>query len=188
MGRDLSGGYRQVQRGISTHAPLAGRDQCLRRSNLKTIANFNPRAPCGARREKPWENVPVRNISTHAPLAGRDWARIRRYFFPRNFNPRAPCGARPGSWYHQPGRGTFQPTRPLRGATKAEHPVPHGLDIFQPTRPLRGATTHGLSPPGKKQISTHAPLAGRDNAIRRYTSVPSLDFNPRAPCGARPGR
>ena len=36
--------------------------------------------------------------------------------------------------------------------------------VFQPTRPLRGATTDGRSAMGKRslKISTHAPLAGRD--------------------------
>ena len=57
-------------------------------------------------------------ISTHAPLAGRD------------DSPKVEDGQ------HK----KFQPTRPLRGATKK-------LDCF---------TGHGF-------ISTHAPLAGRDN-------------------------
>ena len=56
--------------GISTHAPLAGRD-C--RPNLLSPAHsdFNPRAPCGARQEP---------LQCHRSL--------------QNFNPRAPCGAR----------------------------------------------------------------------------------------------
>ena len=56
---------------ISTHAPLAGRD---RNNPLKSsgIVNFNPRAPCGARKYL-WQPVTDgAGISTHAPLAGRD--------------------------------------------------------------------------------------------------------------------
>ncbi len=33
-------------------------------------------------------------------------------------------------------------------------------------------------------ISIHAPLAGRDE-MRQYAVIVLLDFNPRAPCGAR---
>ena len=79
---------------ISTHAPLAGRDDKKKRWVLDYL------------------------ISTHAPLAGRDrW--VSADARPTNdFNPRAPCGARPvlvvsiGIKVFK-----FQPTRPLRGAT-----------------------------------------------------------------------
>ena len=57
---------------ISTHAPLAGRDGFLRsRSSFR--GNFNPRAPCGARRELNVAGFDISHISTHAPLAGRDY-------------------------------------------------------------------------------------------------------------------
>ena len=56
---------------------------------------------------------------------------------------------------------------------------------FQSTRPVRGATLplsrllHG------DPISIHAPRAGRDSRSAR-TRWQKVDFNPRAPCGARP--
>ena len=56
---------------ISIHAPLAGRD-CSSHPRAPENRNFNPRAPCGARR--------AQGCCTAAR--------------PRNFNPRAPCGAR----------------------------------------------------------------------------------------------
>ena len=62
--------------------------------------------------------------------------------------------------------GAFQPTRPLRGAT-----VCHKFHIFpaigfQPTRPLRGATVRRLfGAVIRFIISTHAPLAGRDEFL-----------------------
>ena len=67
-----------VQQGrISIHAPRVGRDaQPGERSWL--CADFNPRAPCGARL---WVPRPRKNSQ-------------------RNFNPRAPCGARPGDLRH----------------------------------------------------------------------------------------
>ena len=57
---------------------------------------------------------------------------------------------------------------------------------FQPTRPLRGATAAAKRAAHERPISTHAPLAGRDAAPKQKALV-LLDFNPRAPCGARPG-
>ena len=155
-----------------------------------SCAYFNPRAPCGARlrrispsttRRKFQPTRPLRGathqsgpylrwslfqptrplrgatrgrkshhgqggISTHAPLAGRDpgsSSRRNKYF---DFNPRAPCGAR----------------------LKREK-LPEGMTVFQPTRPLRGATIAMEHRPEGGQISTHAPLAGRDSKSVQIT-------------------
>ena len=145
---------------ISTHAPLAGRDDLV------------PPFICEG------------GISTHAPLAGRDGYNPR----PRQdgrpyFNPRAPCGARHGSTIKRGDGMRFQPTRPLRGATISSHHL-SAREVFQPTRPLRGATLEALKDRAVLDISTHAPLAGRDNSACWLVSK-SRDFNPRAPCGAR---
>ena len=123
-------------------------------------------------------------ISTHAPLAGRDESRRFRYVRDRHFNPRAPCGAR-----------------------RLKDVFFRALYVFQPTRPLRGATRTVCSCRVIRNISTHAPLAGRDawtviqtgadwvfqptRPLRGATAKAALrtqhvsDFNPRAPCGAR---
>ena len=61
-----------------------------------------------------------------------------------------------------PQHSLFQSTRPLRGATAEPTGTPIFNTLFQSTRPLRGAT------------STALPL-----------EPPPIDFNPRAPCGAR---
>ena len=58
----------------------------------------------------------------------------------------------------------FQPTRPLRGAT-AMCGLVQGQLAFQPTRPLRGATGRSRRVAGEEK-----------------------NFNPRAPCGARPAQ
>ncbi len=192
---------------ISTHAPLAGRDSRIRWWSCPT-QNFNPRAPCGARRKiirglqggeeisthaplagrdeelvSFWSDM-LGSISTHAPLAGRDSKAQDSRGRVRNFNPRAPCGARP-CW---PAKSTlpqrFQPTRPLRGATQSteESDV---YQEFQPTRPLRGATASAAGRDATDDISTHAPLAGRDDE-NLHQAPRGRNFNPRAPCGARP--
>ena len=56
---------------------------------------------------------------------------------------------------------SFQPTLPLRGATNA---VIASLNntMFQPTLPLRGATSRGFPLQRHRKVSTHAPLAGSD--------------------------
>ena len=103
--------------------------------------------------------------------------------FARSFNPRAPCGARLVATAVADLAGTFQSTRPVRGATGVKFPNTVFLIV-----------------------SIHAPRAGRDprsgdndraddcfnprapcGARLCYNSVPSLlqSFNPRAPCGAR---
>mgnify|MGYP006999403853 CR=1 FL=1 len=84
-----------VRRNISTHAPLAGRDVLCECNPSAIIGNFNPRAPCGARRRMAFKHCGQKE----------------------NFNPRAPCGARRSKFPSQGGKTVFQPTRPLRGAT-----------------------------------------------------------------------
>ena len=103
---------------ISTHAPLAGRD----------------------------DNCPLRiitggRISTHAPLAGRD-TRTRTGSAPRTrFQPTRPLrGATCFVNYSVLYVYIFQPTRPLRGATDGALSYGSACLGFQPTRPLRGAT------------------------------------------------
>mgnify|MGYP006948897335 CR=1 FL=1 len=149
------------RQAISTHAPLAGRDPCRipvdhpahafqptrplrgatssRSPSECQYRDFNPRAPCGARRNLikrvlwRWIFQPTR------PLRG---ATIFGYF-PYKFT-------------------EFQPTRPLRGATTRIKFCLRKLLQFQPTRPLRGATPLGGTVLSRLSISTHAPLAGRD--------------------------
>ena len=63
-----------------------------------------------------------------------------------DFNPRAPCGARRFCRVSNAPITEFQPTRPLRGATNK---LPDGLQVGD--------------------ISTHAPLAGRDSKSVQIT-------------------
>ena len=120
----------------------------------------SPRPLRGATSGKVVYHPQVR-ISTHAPLAGRDHEqKVARKYSTK-----------------------FQPTRPLRGATNVS-PNQSIIAVFQPTRPLRGATAGLMHRLSAFDISTHAPLAGRD---MQHTDLinKDKDFNPRAPCGAR---
>ena len=147
-GATIFNDFRGLHKNISIHAPRAGRDSQTQ-TTWPDRANFNPRAPCGARlttrgaqpRRKIFQSTrpvrgatsqkrksrPVSPISIHAPRAGRD-AR------------QAPPAAR----YNR-----FQSTRPVRGATSPTF-FPQGLGLFQSTRPVRGAT-HDLGQLGQQQ-------------------------------------
>ena len=154
-------GYLRVY-DISTHAPLAGRDERKNQEQKIGQTYFNPRAPCGARPllaghvSYPYLFQPTRPlrgatfsvfcqcdvlpISTHAPLAGRDFFKFQSVQRRAHFNPRAPCGARPltvtvlPSVYHISTHAPLAGRDGLRGCFKII------ILLFQPTRPLRGAT------------------------------------------------
>ena len=123
-------------------------------------------------------------ISIHAPRAGRDTRRWWRPSSGRYFNPRAPCGARPPMPSPESGWWRFQSTRPVRGAT-CRQTASDSLVGFQSTRPVRGATAVVMAGVFDFAISIHAPRAGRDRPGAGCTGR-KTDFNPRAPCGARP--
>ena len=128
-----------VDRRISTHAPLAGRDYsygCLSRGNFV----FQPTRPLrGATEIDVSAQLVGIRISTHAPLAGRDIQAAINNGKEEYFNPRAPCGAR------------------LR------HNKPFNLrQNFNPRAPCGARPEDVLRPIYTVVISTHAPLAGRD--------------------------
>ena len=145
--------------------------------------DFNPRAPCGARPRKVLDHPARGRFQPTRPLRGATWVSAGMELRPTNFNPRAPCGARQLSPSMLALTFGFQPTRPLRGATLIWM-VCAVAPIFQPTRPLRGATATDETGQHYVLISTHAPLAGRDRCVS-FVFGGKIYFNPRAPCGAR---
>ena len=170
---------------------------------------FNPRAPCGARRRNCNSMGQVHKISIHAPHAGRDCQAAHREPYCTNFNPRAPCGARLDVLFlHALTRCDFNPRAPC-GARRFRYVTVAFVWSFQSTRPMRGATFYILPTMRARDISIHAPHAGRDagdkyitgsNCISIHAPLAGCDvehiqhtvwfspyFNPRAPCGARQG-
>ena len=75
-------------------------------------------------------------------------------------------------------------SRPLRGATELLGVVT-GVHRISIHAPLAGRDVISGYIPTVSCISIHAPLAGRDGITRCGMGTPT-DFNPRAPCGARP--
>ena len=105
---------------------------------------------------------------------------------PLHFNPRAPCGARRRGGAMVARYTLFQPTRPLRGATKSRwYTIPKS--VFQPTRPLRGATYMVNTSLRCNPISTHAPLAGRDDH-RKVACGALYGISTHAPLAGRDAR
>ena len=80
---------------------------------------------------------------------------------------------------------TFQSTRPVWGATISCKRFLRSQESFQSTRPVWGATVVDGALQSGLDISIHAPRVGRDAYLGEYQQG-QRDFNPRAPCGARP--
>ena len=125
-----------------------------------------------------------KNFNPRAPCGARLIGSKRRNT-KRNFNPRAPCGARPRYKAKQTRPKTnFNPRAPC-GARHERLPFsPLALTQISTHAPLAGRDSDTKSPKtGKKLFQPTRPLRGatylsRDAACGRY-------FNPRAPCGAR---
>ena len=150
-----------VLQAISIHAPLAGRDVGPV-SGAGDGHNFNPRAPCGARRLCRWflHQTPV--FQSTRPLRGATPPYFGSSPWRQHFNPRAPCGARlkvnsrtctlSQISIHAPLAGRdFRSTSltlrssisihaPLAGRDVSTSPIAAFTLAFQSTRPLRGAT------------------------------------------------
>ena len=124
---------------ISIHVPRTGHDKAAFADISPKTANFNPRAPYGARRTR------------------RDSRRHRR-----DFNPRAPYGARPPPAYNLPVASPFQSTRPVRGATPTRSAASFSGRVFQSTCPVRGTTTLlSIRPTDRQDFNPRAPYGAR---------------------------
>ena len=123
---------------------------------------FQPTLPMrGATRGRSPVDVRPTDISTHAPHAGSDCLAKTIETKTRYFNPRSPCGERPKQRMRSMWSSIFQPTLPMRGAT-------------------RRIGSYGVG----RSISTHAPHAGSDVCIPPFLAT-HTHFNPRSPCGER---
>jgi len=89
---------------------------CVSPFLMRNALNFNPRAPCGARRGGAIAPPLHFIFQPTRPLRGATSPSSSTGYF-TDFNPRAPCGARPFGYIAVTHFEEFQPTRPLRGAT-----------------------------------------------------------------------
>ena len=128
----------------------------------------------------------LRSISIHAPRAERDQVDVEPGAEHADFNPRAPCGARLIQLRYWFSASTFQSTRPVRSATLAAIVADLDAEISIHAPRAERDPCHRL-PPLPAVISIHAPRAERDK-LACVAFCCALNFNPRAPCGARPSR
>ena len=123
-------------------------------------------------------------ISIHAPRAGRDGALPGGRSRHRDFNPRAQCGARPKTREGEAATWDFNPRAPCGARHDYGGFIPLGCG-FQSTRPMRGATRFMLFSVLQLIFQSTRPMRGATR--REGTRLSNGDnFNPRAPCGARP--
>ena len=132
---------------------------------MRIRERFNPHAPQGARRGEKVRGGKRQEFQRTRPLRG---ATIKSV-------PKSDT------------EGRFQPTRPLRGATIFAAKASVCSLVFQPTRPLRGATLDACVVVKADHISTHAPLAGRDD-FRRQSVRLLLGISTHAPLAGRDPR
>ena len=79
----------------------------------------------------------------------------------------------------------FQSTRPVRGATGGNGRFEHDRVLFQSTRPVRGATVSRSFRGGRnRDFNPRAPCGARPPPLSVANPL-EWYFNPRAPCGAR---
>ena len=122
--------------------PMRGATSSQVATETATEIDFNPRAPCGARRlmttmkmktrrfqsTRPMRGatsftsfyLTSRSISIHAPHAGRDFLHSRWFRRQPHFNPRAPCGARPPSGWFNYSIVHFNPRAPCGARQTAQ--------------------------------------------------------------------
>ena len=159
-----------------------------RRTTAAIMTNsfyFNPRAPCGARLQDHGQCYFRADISIHAPRAGRDCGTAPAFPFPLYFNPRAPCGARLKVIHASFAGVLISIHAPRAGRDFHYNTSIFRQMIFQSTRPVRGATPVGV-PIGNQllQFQSTRPVRGA-TSTQRFEMHLFSDFNPRAPCGAR---
>ena len=159
-GRDRSVLHPLPHPQISTHTPLAGRDH-HQPPNSASMESFLLTRPSRGATNSHSHKSPCPQISTHTLFAGRDFALTPSFYGIRYFYSHAPRGARPYRKF-----GTSSPSH------------------FYSHAP-RGARREVREPRWKYLISTHTPLAGRDDGTGQEFSL-LYNFYSHAPRGARP--
>ena len=128
---------------ISIHAPRVGSDRCSAKSAPRP-GNFNPRSPCGERRDDVDAAAARVSFQSTLPVWGATVIRVSRSI-----------------------ASAFQSTLPVWGATGGEGGI-RTRKVFQSTLPVWGATKQyedtGLMP----DISIHAPRVGSDEVNRVF--------------------
>ena len=176
-----------MQSRFQSTRPMRGATSCNGFPLLR-LYSFNPRAPCGARQGLFAATERYASFNPRAPCGARPGS-IRGFVVLDEFQSTRPMRGATSPYLQVGGVPMFQSTRPMRGATTAGILSVMYL-TFQSTRPMRGATTEGLSAAwrvlfqstrpmrgatwaqlygtARRNVSIHAPHAGRDSRRRRH--------------------
>ena len=185
VGGDLEVGFKVDSLHISIHAPRVGGDHpCAWCS--PPYRYFNPRPPCGGRHTSVGEVLLRFEISIHAPRVGGDSIMAYRQLVKRDFNPRPPCGGRLGPPSDAQKSTLISIHAPRVGGDFSGIGNAIGSVIFQSTPPVWGATSPGQSRTYSRLFQSTPPVWGATAAPPR-PRCPFHHFNPRPPCGGRPG-
>ena len=144
-------------------------------------------APHAERDLLPLVLLVVNFISIHAPLAGCDEGHLDPAQLEEIFQSTHPSRGATADKVTERLRHEISIHAPHAGRDVILNPIPQEVALFQSTRPVRGATRSKIVMILSGNISIHAPHAGRDCCCCCCSCrTLSLNFNPRAPCGARP--
>ena len=127
-----------------------------------TSTNFNPLAPCGARRREGKNIGDAKRISIHSPRVGRDHSSFGGSDLQIHFNPLAPCGARQEITLEQRVSDMISIHSPRVGRDPFSSSGSTVAGIFQSTRPVWGETEQWRQCWPGLRISIHSPRVGRD--------------------------
>ena len=200
-------GQKFLDDAISIHAPRVGCDPEPDQADSQRD-DFNPRTPCGVRQDLLIDRCAGHQISIHAPRVGCDDLSVPPEPEPMDFNPRTPCGVRLVDLRHGITEGDFNPRTPC-GVRLREPGNSGDHGHFNPRTPCGVRRRAPHVPPKENRISIHAPRVGCDahrpaaqcQATKISIHAPRVgcdssiqflaglvhDFNPRTPCGVRPG-
>ncbi len=175
---------RAVQRAaeVSIRAPRAGGD--FLGSIVATAgAGFNPRPPCGGRRDPQRHRILFRAFQSAPPVRGATTSGRGPGSICTSFNPRPPCGGRLGPSAFASPANSFNPRPPCGGRPSSWIAVcPERM--FQSAPPVRGATLVFRGDDERPPVSIRAPRAGGDRQVPALCTGINR-FNPRPPCGGR---
>ena len=204
VGRDQGRATIRPLMYFNPRAPCGARLRHMLRE--KAPRNFNPRAPCGARPPRGATSRRLADISIHAPRVGRDNGRLNPSKGMKRFQSTRPVWGATVYIFaehyvnkisiHAPRVGRDWARHVLAGVKVISIHAPRvGRDALIPLSlclclisihaPRVGRDYKTVAEFTKLQISIHAPRVGRDQNLRGQT-LRCCDFNPRAPCGARP--
>ena len=157
--RPAPAGHSCAKRRISIHAPLTGSD--LQATNETAYRHISIHAPLTGSDDRQYSRILWEYISIHAPLTGSDDDEAQK-MLPNQISIHAP----------------------LTGSDSFQLCPFSGRGGFQSTLPLRGATCKGCEYRNLFAISIHAPLTGSD-LLAPYSNRGLSNFNPRSPYGER---